>query len=161
MGRPGGVRRVTHPQASRTSRSPHLAAGIDVRRVALGIQQPWAELILRGVKTLEIRSLNTQVRGRIYLYTSKRLSKLPAAVRAAQLHQISLDSLPRGLLVGSVELVDARPATPPDAEAACLTPELLQNQHAWRFASPERFAEPLSVRFLPYGVWFYPFRRKS
>jgi hypothetical protein len=24
-----------------------------------------------------------------------------------------------------------------------------------------RFATPLAVRFLPYGVWFYPFRRRG
>lgn len=144
----------------RTASSLHLPDGIDADQVALGIQQPWAELILRGIKTLEIRSLNTQVRGRIYLYTSKRLSTLPDAARAAELHGLDLAALPKGLLVGSVELVGSRPAVPQDAEEACLSPERLANQQAWEFASPERFAEPLPVRFLPYGVWFYPFRRK-
>lgn len=143
-----------------TVRPSHLAAGIDPERIALGIQQPWAELILRGIKTLEIRSLNTQVRGCIYLYTSKRLSTLPDALRAAELHGLELDVLPKGLLVGSVELVESRPTMVQDAQAACLSPELLKNQQAWRLASPTRFAEPLPVRFLPYGVWFYPFRRK-
>lgn len=155
-----GVRVVSNNSPRRTTRSLHLPDGINVDRVALGIQQPWAELILRGIKTLEIRSLNTQVRGRIYLYTSKRLSTLPDATRAAGVHRIDLDSLPKGLLVGSVELVNSRPANVDDAPAACLSPELLANQHAWEFASPERFAKPVSVRFLPYGVWFYPFRRK-
>lgn len=155
-----GVRVVSNTSPRRSPRALHLPDGINVEQVALGIQQPWAELILRGIKTLEVRSLNTQVRGRIYLYTSKRLSTLPDATRAAEVHRIDLDSLPKGLLVGSVELVDSRPAVEQDAAAACLSPELLTKQHAWEFASPERFAKPVPVRFLPYGVWFYPFRRK-
>jgi hypothetical protein len=134
---------------------------MDLHRIALGIQQPWAELILRGVKTLEVRSLNTQVRGRIYLYTSKRLSTLPAAREAAKNRGLAVDQLPCGLLVGSVELVGSRPAVSSDAEAACVPPGLLAGQWAWRFAAPERFSTPVPVRFLPYGVWFYPFRRRS
>ena len=39
---------------------------LDIDRRALGIKQPWVELILRGIKTLEIRSLATNVRGPIY-----------------------------------------------------------------------------------------------
>ena len=37
----------------------------DRERIALAIQQPWAELILRGIKTLEIRSQPTRQRGTI------------------------------------------------------------------------------------------------
>lgn len=139
----------------------NLPPGVDPERLALGIQQPWAELILRGIKTLEIRSLNTQVRGRIYLYASRRLSALPESRVAAEQHHIELDGLPKGLLVGSVELVESRPAVPDDANSACLSPELLIERHAWRFSQPERLPQPLPVRFLPYGVWFYPFRRRN
>lgn len=143
----------------RTLRVP--PSHVDPERIALGIQQPWAELILRGVKTIEIRSQPTQVRGRIYLYASKQFSLLPAAQSALERHRLDLNVLPRGVLVGSVEIVQSRRAVPDDAEAACLPPELLADRHAWRFAAPERLAEPLPVRFLPYGVWFYPFRRKN
>lgn len=137
------------------------AIPLDHNRIALGIQQPWAELILRGVKTLEIRSLNTQVRGRIYLYTSKRLSALPAAQFAAERYGLRLAELPCGLLVGSVELTASRPASAADVESACVPAELLTEQWAWQLTAPERFPEPVPVRFLPYGVWFYPFRRRS
>lgn len=136
-------------------------AQIDPQRIALGIQQPWVELILRGVKTLEIRSQSTQVRGRIYLYASKKPSALPAAQLMIAQHELQVETLPYGLLVGSVEVIESRPAVPVDAPSACLPPELLAGRYAWRFAAPERFAEPVPVRFLPYGVWFYPFRRKS
>lgn len=138
-----------------------LPPDLDPQRIALGIQQPWAELILRGMKTLEIRSQSTQVRGSIYLYASRKTSALPAALHMVQQHQLELSTLPLGLLVGSVELVNSRAATPADSASACVPPELLVNQQAWQLARPIRFAEPIPVRFLPYGVWFYPFRRKT
>jgi len=136
-------------------------ASVDPDRIALGIQQPWVELILRGVKTLEIRSQPTAQRGRIYLYASKRPSRLPAAATAIKLHQIDPDSLPIGMLVGSVEITGCRPARRNDHRAACVPGELLTGQFAWELSAPRRLAAPLAVRFLPYGVWFYPFKRRS
>jgi ASCH domain len=128
--------------------------------IALGIRQPWIELILRGVKTLEIRSRNTRIRGTIYLYASKQLSNLPAAGIAARRHALDVTSLPCGLLLGSVELCGTRPATPRDAQAACVPTAHLAGQFAWDLQNPQRFAHPLPVKSLPYGVWFYPFRRR-
>jgi hypothetical protein len=129
--------------------------------VALGVRQPWAELILRGVKTIEVRSQNTRVRGTIYIYASKQFSDLPAAVDAARTHEIDCPSLPTGLLVGSVEIFRTRPALVDDAGFACVPPRFLKQQFAWELRNPQRFRQPLPVRFLPYGVWFYPFRRRG
>lgn len=129
--------------------------------VALGIKQPWAELILRGVKTLEVRTLNTRVRGTIYLYASKKPAESPAAKFAAAGQGIETSRLPCGVLVGSVELQGTRAAVAADAPAACLPGELLERRFVWQLQNPRRFAKPLAVRFLPYGVWFYPFRRRS
>lgn len=134
---------------------------IDRSRIALGIQQPWAELILRGIKTIEVRSQPTQVRGTIYLYTSKRPSPLDAAAIAAEAHALNVASLPAGLLVGTIDILDSRPCTPHDVQASCVPADLLMNRHAWIIGRPHRFAKPQTVRFLPYGVWFYPFQRKG
>lgn len=135
-------------------------APIDPDRIALGIQQPWAELILRGVKTLEIRSQPTRQRRTIYLYASKRPSPLDAATAAARLHQIEIESLPFGILVGTVEIVDCRPCTSKDQQGSCVPATLLKGQYAWQLAQPRRLAAPLAVRFMPYGIWFYPFKRR-
>lgn len=133
---------------------------IDRERIALGVQQPWAELILRGIKTIEVRSRPTQVRGTIYLYTSKRHSTLDAAAVAAEAHAIDVPALPTGLLVGTIDVLDSRPCTPNDAATSCVPPDLLVNRYAWLLGNPKRFTQPQPVRFLPYGVWFYPFQRK-
>src|SRR5438874_2680402 len=92
----------------------------DPDMIALGVRQPWVELILRGVKTIEIRSLDTRVRGSIYLYASKKFSDLPAARVAMREHDLEFPGLPAGLLVGSVEIKDTRPAAPTDTHAACV-----------------------------------------
>jgi hypothetical protein len=133
---------------------------IDPDRIALGIQQPWAELILRGIKTLEVRSQPTRQRGTIYLYASKRASQLPAASAAASRHGIAVESLAFGVLVGTVNLIGCRPCQSRDHKSACVPPQLVAGQFAWELAEPTPLAVPLAVRFLPYGVWFYPFKRR-
>ena len=129
--------------------------------IALGVRQPWAELILRGIKTIEVRTVPTSIRGPIYLYTSKVIASTPAARLAADLHELDVDALPRGVLVGTVEIVGCEPCQPADAELACLTPATVAGKLGWKLAKPQRLETPLKVRFLPYGVWFYPFHRKG
>ncbi len=136
------------------------SASLDPDRIALAIQQPWAELILRGIKTLEIRSQPTQQRGTIYLYASKRTSRLPAAEAVAVRSDLDVAALPVGKVVGTIDIVDCHPTRPTDHVGACVPPELLKGQFAYRLENPRRFAVPKVVRFLPYGVWFYPFKRR-
>jgi hypothetical protein len=133
----------------------------DPELIALGVQQPWAELILRGVKTIEVRSQPTQIRGTIYLYTSKRTSTFDFAQTAIDANGIDVNALPKGLLVGTVDILDSRPCTGKDAAGSCVPAELLKQRQAWVLGNPQRLAQPLEVRFLPYGVWFYPFRRRE
>jgi hypothetical protein len=132
----------------------------DQQIIALGVRQPWVELILRGAKTIEVRSQSTRTRGTIYLYAAKKYSSLPAARSAAREHRLDRRLLPAGFLVGSVEICNSRPAAARDSRAACVPAALLKNQFAWELRNPHRFAAPIPVAYLPCGVWFYPFRRK-
>jgi hypothetical protein len=134
---------------------------LDPETIALGIRQPWVELILRGIKTLEVRSFDTPKRGTIYLYASKTLADNNAARDAVEAHALEIDTLPTGLLCGSVELADSRPATPADAVSSCVPKALLKNAFVWALKNPQRFETPQTVRFLPYGIWFYPYRRRN
>ncbi len=130
-------------------------------RIALGIRQPWCELILRGRKTLEIRSRPTQVRGTIYVYSAKKLWEEPELTAVLESHELDPDPLPKGLLVGTVEIVGCRRTTPADGDASRVPGRFLRDAWAWELADPVRFAQPLKPRFLPYGVWFYPFKRRG
>ncbi len=134
---------------------------IDRDRIALGVKQPWAELILQGIKTLEIRSRPTNICDRIYLYSSKKNAREDFALQAVRAYQLEIDFLPTGLLVGSVEITGCRKATAQDEQASCVPANILSGCYAWELSQPQRFSEPLPVRFLPYGVWFYPFKRRE
>lgn len=136
-----------------------MSDGVDHDRIALAVRQPWAELIVRGAKTVEVRSGPVQLRGPIYIYAARAISDLPDAIVAATRFGVEIDALPRGVIVGTAELVDARPATTADVEAALVSTAHLAGKHAWELARTVRFPQPLRVRFKPYGIWFYPFRR--
>ncbi len=134
---------------------------VDKQRLALGVRQPWAELILRGIKTVEIRSTDTRQRGTIYLYASKKLAENAFADDAIEEYELEVDSLPRGVLVGTIDLWDSGPAEDDDAVASCVPAAYLEGRFAWRIKNPDRLADPVVPRFLPYGVWFYPFHRRN
>lgn len=134
---------------------------IDKERIALGVRQPWAELLLRGIKTIEVRSRPTNVRGAIYLYTSKVIASENFAEDAIAYHEIDIDTCVKGMLVGSINILNCRPCTRDDAELSCVPWSIMQGKYAWEMKNPVRFPEPQPVRFLPYGVWFYPFKRRN
>lgn len=134
---------------------------IDVERIALGVHQPWAELILRGVKTVELRRTSTTRLERIYLYATKQNVDSELAENAIREHQLNLEQLPRGLIVGIVEIVAARKALREDAAAACVPRSFIKNCYAWELANPSLFADPIPASCVPYGTWFYPFQRKK
>lgn len=134
---------------------------VDHDRIALGVQQPWAELIMRGIKTVEVRSSNTKQRGPIYIYSSRRFSNNPLAEVALKKYGIHREELVFGKLLGSVEIVDSKPCKQADSQKACLEGVDLSEFIGWHLENPERLNQPVEVKYLPYGVWFYPFKRKK
>lgn len=94
--------------------------------LALSIRQPWASLILKAGKDIENRCWPTKVRGRILVHAAKGMTRAEHedailfaadAIRSdprnaggspATLRELgfAFDALPRGGIVGSVEIVD-------------------------------------------------------
>lgn len=68
---------------------------------ALSIKQPWAELILRGIKDVENRTWETAYRGQFILHAGKKLDA-EAYRRLSPYHEFR--ELPSGIL-GVCELV--------------------------------------------------------
>ena len=130
-------------------------------QIALGVRQPWAELLLRGTKSIEVRSRPTNVRGPIYIYTSKVFATEEFASDAIAKHEVDIQDCVRGMLIGSIEIEDCRLCVKEDAAFSCVPWEIMNGKYAWTMRNPKRFAEPVSVRFLPYGIWFYPFKRRN
>ncbi|HWB00657.1 MAG TPA: ASCH domain-containing protein [Pirellulales bacterium] len=108
------------------------------RMIALSIRQPYIELILRGEKTIEYRSLPTRRRGRIYLYASRIAADDDGAWAQAG---AARGELPVGMLLGTVEIVDCQGR---------------RGDFHWHLARPERLAEPLAVSKKPQPMFFYP-----
>jgi hypothetical protein len=107
---------------------------------ALSIRQPWAELILSGKKTLEIRSWSTDYRGLLWVHVG--LKSDPELERA-----FGLTNLFRGGYIGTVVLGGVIPLDEDDwvfYRSKHLDLSRYQpNHYGWFLESPLRFATPI------------------
>jgi len=133
--------------------------GLNKNVIALSIQQPWAELILRGLKTIEVRRVPARPRGQVYLYSSRRPARFPGVQELMTRHGISLAALPLGQIVGRVEILECRRGCPEDVAAAHVPAAMLKDAYSWILGNPARFTQPVQPKFVPFGTWFYPFQR--
>jgi predicted transcriptional regulator len=73
----------------------------------LSIKQPFAELIIFGRKSIEIRSWNTQFRGDFLVHASKKLDK-------EAMQRSGFEELPTGAIIGKVTLIDVKHYNTPE-----------------------------------------------
>jgi hypothetical protein len=102
---------------------------------ALSLRQPFPERILKGTKRIEWRSRRTHITGRVYLYAAKALADIDDLEPGDEL-------LPRGVIVGSVELVkcDWNPR---------------YREWEWSLRAPHRYAKAIQPKGVPQpGFWF-------
>ena len=81
--------------------------------LALSIRQPWASLILKAGKDIENRCWPTKIRGRILIHAAKGCTRVEmedaldfAEAACGTRYRGDLKSIPRGGIIGSVEIVD-------------------------------------------------------
>jgi hypothetical protein len=80
--------------------------------IALSIRQPWAWLILHAGKDIENRNWPTKFRGRVLMHASKGMTRdeydgaMLFSFGRTTAKPACMDALPRGGIVGSVEIVD-------------------------------------------------------
>jgi len=112
---------------------------------ALSIRQPWAELIIQGRKTIELRTWQTHYRGCLAIHASQTVQE-----EACIAYGLDPAIVVRGALIGTVELVDI--VTLDDA-----TWEALRDQHlslrnfpgpiyGWRLENPQPLPHPIPMR---------------
>lgn len=65
---------------------------------ALPVSQPWAELIVSGKKTIEIRTKNTNYRGWFYVYACRKDTK------EWVVKELGFGDLPTGVIIGKAFL---------------------------------------------------------
>ena len=69
----------------------------------LSLKQPYAELVVSGLKTIELRTWNTKFRGQFLVHASKKVDR-DACLRL----KIDPDSLVMGSIVGKATLYDVK-----------------------------------------------------
>lgn len=84
--------------------------------VALSIMQPWAGLIVHGLKDIENRSWPTRFRGPVLIHAGKKLDGDADDDVSAHIHPVTAEPMdaslfdgvtfPRGGIVGVAEIVD-------------------------------------------------------
>lgn len=79
---------------------------------ALSFRQPWAELVVQGRKTMDLRTYTAGHRGPLAVHASKTVER-----EACQRHGLDPETLDTGAVVGVVELVNVIPLTEADYEA--------------------------------------------
>lgn len=108
---------------------------------ALSVKQPWAELIARGEKSIELRTWRTNYRGQLAIVASCLRSPAHPHIDGA-----------RGAIVAVTELVDVRPAIEADGRHAHCS--VSGGEFAWVLRTTKRI-EPipykggLSIRWMP------------
>jgi hypothetical protein len=111
---------------------------------ALSVRQPWTELILQGVKTIEVRTWATQYRGELWLHAGIKPDS-----NALQRFNFSAGNLAFGALVGKCELCDCVEFT--EQTWGRWRPQhlnegdLKKRQYAWFFRNPIRIT-PRSLK---------------
>ena len=90
---------------------------------AISIRQPWASLIARGIKTIELRSWTTRYRGRLLVCASKGDVILPEG------------TAPGGVALCTTELYDIRKTCPDDLVPSAMPDDAvfadIKNSYAW------------------------------
>lgn len=100
--------------------------------LALSIRQPWASLIAMGAKTVEVRSWSTPHRGPLLIHASGRDCECDGV------------TAPAGYAIAVVDVLDVRPMTAADLEAACME-ELPEGAFAWVLGNARQI-EPFALK---------------
>ena len=126
---------------------------------AISLQNPWAQLVVSGFKTVEAKTWTTDYRGELLICSKARSDKsLEKAVLDVIEEETDLafeqsEFFVNGAVLGKVQLVDIRPLTEDDLEKSWMDPAELEAAetplYAWVFDNAEPIAEPIEVKGKP------------
>lgn len=119
----------------------------------LSIKQPWAELIIQGKKTIELRNWNTKFRGRFLIHASKIPDK-------DAMLKFGFDELPVGKIIGEVELIDVKNYNSKESHANDKDKHLVDNfwgNCGFILINPKRI-KPIDAKGM-LGFWDFGFNK--
>jgi hypothetical protein len=112
----------------------------DTERSALSVRQPWAELLISGRKSMEIRTWAPDYRGRLWLHAGSKMD--PRLER-----QFGLEGAYKGGFIGSIQLAAVVPLTSDRwtqwRQHHLDTGQYRDDMLAWIMESPRRFHTPV------------------
>lgn len=140
----------------------------------LSIMQPWASLVMHGLKTIETRSWSTTHVGPLLIHAGSKATHAQIELRHEEPFRSALagvgihrwQDLPLGVVLGTVVLMECRQMFGAGFPGACVRdPKFGQmedpptfperafghyecGRYAWDFRDPQRFATPVPYRAL-------------
>ncbi len=125
---------------------------------AISIKQPWATLVVQGLKSIEIRRWPTARRGRILIHAAGVPDHRPETWRHVPAEMMTLAQL-QGGIIGAVELTDC---VAYHNLAVFLRDQKLHRNEATWFEPPLlygfKFVQPEVLPFRKYPGWFRFFK---
>lgn len=128
---------------------------VDIR--VLSIRQPWASLIIEGLKTIEVRRRPTNIRERVAIYASKKYEESECYNSQGYLWNdlIHPDFLQTGKILGTV-VIDSSTTHPVISKQVFdqnnkfhMAPDNYFNcngVHFWYLKFPIKFSEPINYK---------------
>lgn len=132
----------------------------------LAVRQPWASLIVEGLKTIEVRSKPTNIRGKVAIYASSKLASndnigwVFLSMGALQTYeQMSLDDRNKfnsvyetfaenvGKIIGTVEITGVEEAKEDSwsNRREHFAPKN-KGKYYWNLANPQKFETPIPYK---------------
>lgn len=132
---------------------------------AISLLQPWASLVVMGVKTIETRSWGTKYRGAILIHASQgKAGSIFAEERPFKKYIPEFKKLPFGAIIGQATITDViriENLDMPDEIINRLTMEekafgdYSEGRYAWILNDHIEFKNPISARGT-LSIWEYP-----
>ncbi len=124
---------------------------------AITIRQPWATLIMQGVKRYEFRSWKTNYRGEVLIHAGKGIDK-EAVERLAK--YLPEGELPLGKILGKVTITDCVPMSEEFADMLSkenndiYTTHSFSRNYGFKLDNVKVFEEPIDAKG-QLGFWNY------
>jgi hypothetical protein len=125
----------------------------------LTIRQPWATLIMLGVKKYEFRSWNTKFRGEFLIHAGKGIDK-EALNRLSK--YLPDEKLPQGKIIGKATLTDCIAMNEEFAKELAnenndiYTTHSFSRNYAFKLENIEKFEKPIDAKG-QLGFWNYTY----
>ncbi len=112
--------------------------------LALSVQQPWAWAIMAGIKPVENRTWRTSYRGELVIHAGLSVRRDQAGRdHIATLGHVVPEQLTRGVLLGTVELVDCIPSAEALTRFGAAWVDPNPAGWCWIVRKPPLFVEPI------------------